>query len=34
MQELEMYKLNLHYTTMTEYDKTFKNVHVILITTI
>lgn len=27
--ELEMYKLNLHYTTMTEYDKTFKNVHVI-----
>ena len=27
--ELGMYKLNLYYTTMTEYDKTFKNVHVI-----
>ncbi len=24
-----MHKLNLHYTTMTEYDATFKNVHVI-----
>jgi 2,3-bisphosphoglycerate-independent phosphoglycerate mutase len=24
-----MQKLNLHYTTMTEYDKTYKNVHVI-----
>jgi len=24
-----MHTLNLHYTTMTEYDKTFKNVHVI-----
>lgn len=24
-----MYKLNLDYTTMTEYDKTFKNVHII-----
>jgi 2,3-bisphosphoglycerate-independent phosphoglycerate mutase len=24
-----MYKMNLHYTTMTEYDATFKNVHVI-----
>ena len=24
-----MKKLTLHYTTMTEYDKTFKNVHVI-----
>lgn len=24
-----MHKLNLHYTTMTEYDKTFKNVHII-----
>ncbi len=28
MHELNMHKLNLHYTTMTEYDKTFKNVHV------
>lgn len=27
--ELEMKKLQLHYTTMTEYDKTFSNVHVI-----
>ncbi len=27
--EFEMYKMNLHYTTMTDYDKTFKNVHVI-----
>ena len=27
--EFEMYKLNLYYTTMTEYDKTFENVHVI-----
>ena len=25
----QMHKLDLHYTTMTEYDKTFKNVHVI-----
>jgi len=24
-----MHKLDLHYTTMTEYDKTFKNVHII-----
>lgn len=24
-----MHKLNLHYTTMTEYDKTFKNVNVV-----
>ncbi|MEK7226929.1 MAG: alkaline phosphatase family protein, partial [Bacteroidota bacterium] len=24
-----MYKLSLHYTTMTEYDQTYKNVHVI-----
>jgi len=24
-----MHKLNLYYTTMTEYDKTFKNVHII-----
>ena len=29
MHELNMHKLNLHYTTMTEYDKTFKNVHVV-----
>ncbi|MFN8265929.1 MAG: 2,3-bisphosphoglycerate-independent phosphoglycerate mutase [Chitinophagaceae bacterium] len=27
--EHNMHKLNLHYTTMTEYDKTFSNVHVI-----
>ena len=26
--DLGMYKLDLHYTTITEYDKTFKNVHV------
>ncbi|ANE52498.1 2,3-bisphosphoglycerate-independent phosphoglycerate mutase [Flavisolibacter tropicus] len=26
---LDMKKLNLHYTTMTEYDATFENVHVI-----
>jgi len=25
----QMHKLNLHYTTMTEYDATFENVHVI-----
>lgn len=25
----QMKKLDLHYTTMTEYDKTFKNVHVV-----
>ena len=29
MHELNMHKLNLHYTTLTEYDKTFKNVHVV-----
>jgi 2,3-bisphosphoglycerate-independent phosphoglycerate mutase len=29
MPEHGMRKLSLHYTTMTEYDKTFKNVHVI-----
>ncbi|MBX9784690.1 MAG: 2,3-bisphosphoglycerate-independent phosphoglycerate mutase [Chitinophagaceae bacterium] len=29
MHELNMHKLNLHYTTMTEYDKTYNNVHVI-----
>lgn len=27
--EYNMKKLNLHYTTMSEYDKTYKNVHVI-----
>ena len=27
--EQDMYKLSLHYTTMTEYDKTFENVDVI-----
>lgn len=27
--EFNMRKLSLHYTTMTEYDKTFKNVHII-----
>jgi 2,3-bisphosphoglycerate-independent phosphoglycerate mutase len=27
--EFEMYKMELHYTTMTEYDKTYKNVQVI-----
>jgi 2,3-bisphosphoglycerate-independent phosphoglycerate mutase len=29
MPEFNMKKLNVYYTTMTEYDKTFKNVHVI-----
>jgi 2,3-bisphosphoglycerate-independent phosphoglycerate mutase len=29
LHEQNMHKLNLHYTTMTEYDKTFNNVHVI-----
>lgn len=29
MPDFGMKKLSLHYTTMTEYDKTFKNVHVI-----
>jgi 2,3-bisphosphoglycerate-independent phosphoglycerate mutase len=29
MPEFGMKKLNLHYTTMTEYDKTYQNVHVI-----
>lgn len=29
MHELNMHKLKLHYTTMTEYDKTFKGVHVV-----
>lgn len=29
MPDFGMKKLNLHYTTMTEYDKTFKNVQVI-----
>nr|WP_294902776.1 2,3-bisphosphoglycerate-independent phosphoglycerate mutase [uncultured Lacibacter sp.] len=32
MPEFGMKKLNLHYTTMTEYDKTYKNVHVIFAT--
>ena len=27
--EFNMHKLNVHYTTMTEYDHSFKNVHVI-----
>jgi len=27
--EFGMHKLNLHYTTMTQYDHTFKNVHVV-----
>lgn len=27
--EQQMQKLNLHYTTMTEYDQTYKNVHVV-----
>lgn len=27
--EFEMKKLDLHYTTMTEYDKTYNNVHVV-----
>lgn len=27
--EQQMYRLNLHYTTMTEYDHTFKNVNII-----
>ena len=29
MHEFNMHKLNLHYTTMTEYDKSFKGVHVV-----
>jgi 2,3-bisphosphoglycerate-independent phosphoglycerate mutase len=29
MHEFNMHKLNLHYTTMTEYDKTYQNVNVI-----
>lgn len=28
-EEYEMNKMNLHFTTMTEYDKTFKNIHVV-----
>ena len=32
MPEYEMKRLNLHYTTMTEYDKTYQNVHVIFAT--
>jgi 2,3-bisphosphoglycerate-independent phosphoglycerate mutase len=27
--DFDMHKLNLHYTTLTQYDATFKNVHVI-----
>ena len=27
--EFDMHKLSLHYTTMTEYDATYKNVHVV-----
>lgn len=27
--DFDMYKLDLHYTTMTEYDKSFKGVHVV-----
>lgn len=27
--EFEMHKLNLHYTTLTQYDQMFKNVHVV-----
>ena len=27
--EYEMHKLELHYTTMTQYDHAFKNIHVI-----
>lgn len=29
MHEYDMHALQLHYTTMTEYDKTFRNVHII-----
>ena len=29
MQGYDMKKLSLHYTTMTEYDQTFKNIHII-----
>jgi 2,3-bisphosphoglycerate-independent phosphoglycerate mutase len=29
MPEVDMHKLSLHYTTMTDYDQTFKNVHII-----
>ena len=29
MHEFNMHKLNIHYTTMTEYDKTYSNVNVI-----
>lgn len=29
IEEQQMHKLKLHYTTMTEYDKTFSNVHVV-----
>lgn len=29
LHEFNMHKLNLHYTTMTEYDKTYENIHII-----
>lgn len=29
LHEFDMHKLNLHYTTLTEYDKTYKNVHIV-----
>ena len=29
LHEFDMHKLNLDYTTMTEYDKTYKNVHIV-----
>ena len=29
MPDFEMHKMNLHYTTMTQYDHKFKNVHVV-----
>jgi 2,3-bisphosphoglycerate-independent phosphoglycerate mutase len=29
MPDFDMHKLNINYTTMTEYDRTYKNVHVI-----
>lgn len=29
LHEFDMHTLNLHYTTMTEYDKTYRNVHIV-----
>ncbi|MGN6618900.1 MAG: 2,3-bisphosphoglycerate-independent phosphoglycerate mutase [Ilyomonas sp.] len=29
LHEFDMHKLNLDYTTMTEYDKTYKNIHIV-----